>query len=690
MNSHTVLPIVFELFIKSALIVIGAALLTRGWRASTSAQRHLVWLVALVAILLLPLTRLASPRWAVALHSAKPAPVAISPVASSSVERIGLTAAPGLQSAALPISTPVDWSRIVLALWLAGGALVLGYRLFGSWQVSALLRHHTIVGNESLAALARHAAAEMGLRGPRRVLLAEGIRVPCTWGFWRPVVLLPTTALEWPEDRLLAALRHEFAHVVRRDYLARWVGLLACALYWPNPLVWLAARCMHLAQEQACDDLVLRAGTPATDYAALLVDVACGALIEKELRAAVAMARPSTLEGRVLAIVDPTRNRRPVGWRLSLASVLCMLVVVGASALVQIAPQAAAEAPEPNPFATAKPAEPALISLKEGLASPVLQLLPIRVENETSDGAAEKRTLHISIKAKPTTQIDMSQVTIQVLFYDLVDGRDLQPTHADVHSHWLTQPANWVERATEELAVDYSRPQSLAEKEPERKYHGYIVRLYYHGRLQGAASSPQDLLQEFPSQPPLPGQDGGRSSRKKADSPAAIAFVRAVVAMDRAEKQEEEGDPEGAIENMRSALRSLDEVRKLDPEWEPKLVALRRARARKAITRLAGKLSVAKAEVIDDSANHSPSRSSSRLAYATPGDAFVNAYMWVKKGERFQTEGDIPAALREMEAAARLFDDISQATPEWQPDVVAYRKKRTAAAIESLRAALVP
>ena len=65
MNSEFALPVVLELLVKSALIAVAAASLVHGWRGATSAQRHLVWLVALAAILLLPCTRLAAPRWAI-------------------------------------------------------------------------------------------------------------------------------------------------------------------------------------------------------------------------------------------------------------------------------------------------------------------------------------------------------------------------------------------------------------------------------------------------------------------------------------------------------------------------------------------------------------------------------------------------------------------------------------------------
>ena len=164
-----------------------------------------------------------------------------------------------------------------------------------------------------LRLLLSRALSELGLRRRPEIRLSKECRVPITWGSLRPVMLLPKEAQEWNDSWLTAALRHEAAHIARYDYLTRWFAHVACALYWPNPLVWLLARSLRLTQEQAADDLVLRAGTPADEYATQLVNAArMVATHGLFVRQAVAMACPSTLEDRVRAIVDGRRDRRPL------------------------------------------------------------------------------------------------------------------------------------------------------------------------------------------------------------------------------------------------------------------------------------------------------------------------------------------------------------------------------------------
>src|SRR5262249_24579036 len=65
MNPSHLLPVLGELLVKSALVLLAALLVNRAWMRASAAQRHLVWCAAFGALLLLPLTRLVPPRWSV-------------------------------------------------------------------------------------------------------------------------------------------------------------------------------------------------------------------------------------------------------------------------------------------------------------------------------------------------------------------------------------------------------------------------------------------------------------------------------------------------------------------------------------------------------------------------------------------------------------------------------------------------
>jgi len=139
-------------------------------------------------------------------------------------------------------------------------------------------------------------------------------------------------------------------------------------------------------------------------------------------------------------------------------------------------------------------------------AGATLGMMPVRVAEETDDASAKRFTLHVPIKARPRTKMEVRDLVIHVLFYDIVDGQNVVQTSANVNSRWMTPPADWTESDTEELAVEYQldKPEAKAAKRENRKYFGYIVRVYYKQQLQAATASPERLAQQYPPPPTLP------------------------------------------------------------------------------------------------------------------------------------------------------------------------------------------
>jgi len=195
-------------------------------------------------------------------------------------------------------------------VWFAGFFLVLARYALGLLGLARLTRRARVVTDERW--LASLASAQRVVGAGARVTLVESDAVgsPVTWGHSAPVIVLPAAARAWDSDRRRVVLLHELAHVARRDWLVQLGATVTCALYWFHPLTWLAHRGLRREAERACDDLVLGAGTESTDYATHLLGVARGARRQRLTGAvAIGMARHSTLEGRMLAIIDNSITR---------------------------------------------------------------------------------------------------------------------------------------------------------------------------------------------------------------------------------------------------------------------------------------------------------------------------------------------------------------------------------------------
>jgi hypothetical protein len=140
----------------------------------------------------------------------------------------------------------------------------------------------------------------------------------------------------------------------------------------------------------------------------------------------------------------------------------------------------------------------------------VLGLLDITAEARPDAQGGEAVTLKVPVKARPDNPVEVRDVIIQVYFYDLIDGRNIVQTNANVSSQWTTLPADWADNEVEILQVDYSRPlpDPKIKNIEERKYFGYVVRVYYKNELQDMRAEPVKLLKQFP--PPLTLTDGAK------------------------------------------------------------------------------------------------------------------------------------------------------------------------------------
>ena len=147
-------------------------------------------------------------------------------------------------------------------------------------------------------------------------------------------------AIEWSSDRRRIVLIHELAHIARQDWPVQICAELVRAFYWFHPLAWIAAARLRQESERACDDTVLNSGLDASDYASQLLELARTLKSsERSWSVALAIARPSHLERRFLAMLNPCTNRRGVSPRAGRIAKLVALVVLLPLAAVQLPAQ---------------------------------------------------------------------------------------------------------------------------------------------------------------------------------------------------------------------------------------------------------------------------------------------------------------------------------------------------------------
>lgn len=190
--------------------------------------------------------------------------------------------------------------RVASIVWAVGVAVMLGYCAF------SYLRIHRKV---------REAACLKG-----RIWLCDSISSPFILGLFRPKIYLPSNMNAQDMEYVLA---HENAHLKRRDHLWKPLGFLLLAVYWFNPLMWLAYILLCRDIELACDEKVLKQmGSEAKKpYSEALLNCS----VKPRMIAACPLAFGEVgVKDRIKSVLS---YKKPAFWIIVVAIVLCIAAV---------------------------------------------------------------------------------------------------------------------------------------------------------------------------------------------------------------------------------------------------------------------------------------------------------------------------------------------------------------------------
>jgi beta-lactamase regulating signal transducer with metallopeptidase domain len=192
-----------------------------------------------------------------------------------------LQSAPGIVARSVPLlpaflveTRLMSWIPWLDCLWLAG-VLLIAARSAGGWfAAQRMKRSHTTPVGTVWEQRARRLAQALKVSCPVRVVESALARLPAVIGWFRPVILIPASALTGVDPQQLEALlAHELAHIRRHDYLANLVQTAAETLLFYHPAVWWVGRKIRVERENCCDDLAVQACGDVLTYARALTQL---------------------------------------------------------------------------------------------------------------------------------------------------------------------------------------------------------------------------------------------------------------------------------------------------------------------------------------------------------------------------------------------------------------------------------
>jgi beta-lactamase regulating signal transducer with metallopeptidase domain len=324
--------------LRASIAVTLCVALLWALRRSSAGIRSLVTTTGLFFTLLMPIPRAFPFGWA--------APVLPGPVATPLVE-VGtvhyaaqfLTAGGSLHDLADRdgFIRGISIVGAIFAIWLLG-AMVMLARIGAAWiAVRAIAKRASYESDPGWDAVVAEARQRFGIRRPVDIAFDPVCVVPLTWRTWRPLLILPVAARDWPVAYRRAVSFHEMAHVRARDSLSRMLAGMACAVFWFHPAVWWLLRRHGAERELACDDAAMLQGVDAADYAECLLTLKEDVHQRGFARSLVApSAADSSLLTRVRSVLAPRRPRRMAGRFASYAAAAMLslgVITVGSARL---------------------------------------------------------------------------------------------------------------------------------------------------------------------------------------------------------------------------------------------------------------------------------------------------------------------------------------------------------------------
>ena len=296
-----------NLSISASWLVLVVLVLRFVWKRSPKWMNVLLW--GIVALrLVLPFSIESALSLIPSAETVSPAAVqfAPAPTITSGVSIIDNAVNPSLSEhfAAAPLASvnPLYvWTEIAGWVWLIGLGAMLLYALV------------------SYLRLRRRVSVSLPIQD--HIYLCDAISSPFILGVVKPRIYLPSGLDEVQRQNVLA---HEQAHLARRDHWWKPLGFALLAVYWFNPMLWLAYALLCRDIELACDEQVIRTMDESAVKTYSTVLLACSMPRKAVITCPLAFGEVGVKE----RVRNALRYKKPAFWVVAASVAVCVVAAV--------------------------------------------------------------------------------------------------------------------------------------------------------------------------------------------------------------------------------------------------------------------------------------------------------------------------------------------------------------------------
>ena len=229
------------------------------------------------------------------------------------------------------VTNPISIWSLMTALWIAGIVAILTMAIREAILFKRkLLLCRPIEDMEILQMVEEH-LKDYDIDRQVSVLKCNYVQSPGVFGYIKPQILLPDRFTgDMDKGKLNSILLHEICHIERHDLLINYIWLVAKAVHWFNPLVWIAYR-LYQDDIELCRDQMVASRVSEDErleYSASLIEAARFSNQNRDRAPSIATSfykNTSKLKERVIRLVKPQKKSRGLAMT---SMVLAMLMFI--------------------------------------------------------------------------------------------------------------------------------------------------------------------------------------------------------------------------------------------------------------------------------------------------------------------------------------------------------------------------
>ncbi|GHU35734.1 hypothetical protein FACS1894105_04930 [Clostridia bacterium] len=284
--------------------------------------QYYLWLVVLAALIIpfsmfvkLPESVSDAPIPIAVIHETVRTYVNAPPAARGNADSDSVQTSVSTETPAPAVTLKIDVIGIIFVIYPIGVIVYLFINMFGYFRFTAKLKRRNIA---------------TGIKCKLTVCKNPLALTPMLVGLFRPVIILPDR--EYSAAHLEYILHHELTHYRRRDVAVKWLSVLAGAIHWFNPLVYLARRELDRICELSCDETVIRSldASGKREYGNTLIEVAADNRIPSAVLSTTMCEEKSALKERLGAIMKNKKYTR----RTIIFSIILVILVSTTAVLI--------------------------------------------------------------------------------------------------------------------------------------------------------------------------------------------------------------------------------------------------------------------------------------------------------------------------------------------------------------------